>query len=268
MSRSRNPPQKGQGAARAKQMGLLLDLAPDGGLDDSGGNDEELEAELLALMGGGGRSGPAGKKPGGKAPVPMVDIERMAALCMKDLDEDGDDDGDLENDADLLAELSEVLEDDEEQVVRKPPPSPVPPQRSNAALASQNAPASLEACLQERLDMYQTAITNAKAAGETSKARRYDRGLKTLQSMLMSVKKGKPINEDEIPPPVATGGKPSAAPQAKPITEQEKPAPANTPPQTANVKPVAPSKPQLLQPDRRPRLHESRAHTGSVRAIR
>lgn len=32
----------------------------------------------------------------------MEDIERMAALCMKDLDEDGDDDGDLENDADLL----------------------------------------------------------------------------------------------------------------------------------------------------------------------
>lgn len=104
MSRSRNPPPKGQGAARAKQvsvggdeqnvqkyiiehkqihlikinvitifsfliltqMGLLLDLAPDGGLDDSGGNEEELEAELLALMGGGGRGGPAGKKGGGK----------------------------------------------------------------------------------------------------------------------------------------------------------------------------------------------------------
>lgn len=48
-------------------MGLLLDLAPDGGLDDSGGNEEELEAELLALMGGGGgRGGPAGRKPGGK----------------------------------------------------------------------------------------------------------------------------------------------------------------------------------------------------------
>lgn len=76
------------------------------------------------------------------------------------------------------AELNEVLEDDEEQVARKPPPSPVPPQRSNAAPASQNAPGSMEACLQERLDMYQMAITNAKAAGETSKARRYDRGLK------------------------------------------------------------------------------------------
>uniref|UniRef100_A0A673H7D7 Coiled-coil and C2 domain-containing protein 1B n=1 Tax=Sinocyclocheilus rhinocerous TaxID=307959 RepID=A0A673H7D7_9TELE len=171
----------------------------------------------------------------------MEDIERMAARCMKDLDEDGDDDGDLENDADLLAELNEVLEDDEEQGVRKPPPSP-------------NAPTSLEARLQERLDMYQTAITNAKATGETSKARRYDRGLKTLQSMLTLVKKGKPIDEDEIPPPVATGGKPSAAPQAEPIREPEKPAPANTPPQMANVKPVqdappaAPSKPQLLLP--------------------
>ncbi|XP_016369588.1 coiled-coil and C2 domain-containing protein 1A-like [Sinocyclocheilus rhinocerous] len=255
MSRSRNPPQKGQGASKAKQMGLLLDLAPDDGLDDSGGNDVELEAELLALMGGGGgRGGAAAKKPGGKAPVPMEDIERMAARCMKDLDEDGDDDGDLENDADLLAELNEVLEDDEEQGVRKPPPSPVPPQRSNAAPASQNAPTSLEARLQERLDMYQTAITNAKATGETSKARRYDRGLKTLQSMLTLVKKGKPIDEDEIPPPVATGGKPSAAPQAEPIREPEKPAPANTPPQMANVKPVqdappaAPSKPQLLLP--------------------
>uniref|UniRef100_A0A8C0XXR9 Coiled-coil and C2 domain-containing protein 1B n=1 Tax=Cyprinus carpio carpio TaxID=630221 RepID=A0A8C0XXR9_CYPCA len=226
-------------------MRLLLDLAPDDELDDSGGNDDELEAELLALMGGGG---------GGRAPVPLVDIEHIAALCMKDLDEDGGDEGDLENDADLLAELNEVLEDDEEQVVRKPPPSPVPPQRSNAAPASQNAPASLDARLQERLDMYQTAITNAKAAGETNKVRRYDRGLKTLQSMLTSVKKGKPIDEDEIPPPVATGGKPSTAPQAEPIREPEKPAPANTLPQTANVKPMqdtqpaATSKPQLLLP--------------------
>ncbi|KAK7165665.1 hypothetical protein R3I93_005670 [Phoxinus phoxinus] len=249
MSRSRNPPQKGQGAARAKQLGLLLDLAPDGGLDDSGGNEEELEAELLALMGGGGggggRGGPAGRKPGGKAPVPMEDIDRMAALCMKDLDEDGDDDGDLENDADLLAELNEVLEDDEEQAVRKAPPSPAPPQRSHAAPQSTT---SLESRLRERLDMYQTAITNAKASGETSKARRYDRGLKTLQSMLTSVKKGKPINEEEIPPPVATGGKASADPQAEPIGEPEKPTPANTPPQTANMRPIAPSKPQLLQP--------------------
>lgn len=34
-------------------MGLLLDLSPDGGMNDEG-NDEELEAELLNLVGGGG----------------------------------------------------------------------------------------------------------------------------------------------------------------------------------------------------------------------
>ncbi|KAL6481908.1 hypothetical protein MHYP_G00099880 [Metynnis hypsauchen] len=257
MSRSRNPPQKGQGAARAKQMGLLLDLSPDGGLDDSGGNEEELEAELLALIGGGGGGGPPGKKGGGKAPVPMDDIERMAALCMKDLDEDGDEDGDLENDADLLAELNEVLEDDEE-VITKPVPPPAPTQRSNVPPRSTpttpSGPAGLESRLQERFEMYQTAITNAKAAGETSKVRRYDRGLKTLQSMLTSVKKGKPINEEEIPPPVAIGGKPTPGSESEPVREQEQPAPEYTPPLPTNQKlqqetrPVALPKPQLLQP--------------------
>lgn len=45
-------------------MGLLLDLAPEGGMED-GGNEEELEAELLALMGDeGGKS--TAKKNGGK----------------------------------------------------------------------------------------------------------------------------------------------------------------------------------------------------------
>lgn len=37
-------------------MGLLLDLSPDGGMNDEG-NDEELEAELLNLVGGGGGEG-------------------------------------------------------------------------------------------------------------------------------------------------------------------------------------------------------------------
>lgn len=41
-------------------MGLLLDLSPDGGMD-GGGNEKELEAELLALMGGS-----QGKKGTGK----------------------------------------------------------------------------------------------------------------------------------------------------------------------------------------------------------
>lgn len=47
-------------------MGLLLDLSPDAALEDSGGNEEALEAELLTLIGGGGRGKQPGKKEGGK----------------------------------------------------------------------------------------------------------------------------------------------------------------------------------------------------------
>ncbi|XP_076120739.1 coiled-coil and C2 domain-containing protein 1A isoform X2 [Alosa pseudoharengus] len=262
MSRSRNPPQRGQGAARAKQMGLLLDLDPDGGLD--GGNDEDLEAELLALVGGGGARSPA-KKAGGKAPLPMEDIERMAAMCMKDLDNNNDEDDDLEGDEDLLAELNEVLDEGEEEQCKPAPPVPAsrstPPASSprSPPASSPSAAGGVEGRLQERIQMYQAAIANAKATGESSKARRYDRGLKTLQSMLTSVKKGKPINEDEMPPPVATGAKPAPAPAAasppepEPISEPQEPAPAYTPPAPTNRKPqpaVAP-KPQLLVPQQR-----------------
>ncbi|XP_028827905.1 coiled-coil and C2 domain-containing protein 1A [Denticeps clupeoides] len=242
MNRSKNPPPRGQGAARAKQMGLLLDLDPDGGLD-SAGNEEELEAELLALIGGGGeKRSPANKA--GRAALPMEDIERMAALCMKDLDEeDGGDEG-LEDDADLLAELDEVLAGDGEGRVHRA--LPVAPHITSSSPAGAGG---LESRLLERVDMYQTAISNATAAGESSKARRYDRGLKTLQSMLSTVRKGKPINEEDIPPPVAVGGaKQAPAPQAQPIREQEEP-PAYTP--TADE---TPSKPQLPPAPQRNRV--------------
>ncbi|TFJ95553.1 Spectrin beta chain, brain 3 [Platysternon megacephalum] len=53
--------------------------------------------------------------------------------------------------------------------------------------------------------MYRTAITNAKQAGDSAKVRRYERGLKTLENMLTSVRKGKKIDEEEIPPTVALG---------------------------------------------------------------
>ncbi|XP_071003846.1 coiled-coil and C2 domain-containing protein 1A-like [Oncorhynchus clarkii lewisi] len=249
MSHSRNPPPRGQGAARAKQMGLLLDLSPDGGMD-GGGNEKELEAELLALMGGS-----QGKKGTGKAPVPMADIERMAALCMKDLDEDDDDgDDDLEDDDDLLAELNEVLENDDDEEVQKPATTPSSNSTPRSTPSTPSGATGLEACLAERIDMYQTAISNANAEGETSKARRYDRGLKTLQSMMTSAKKGKPVNEEEIPPPVSTGGKSAPAPvqQPKPIKERELPTPVLTPSPFTNQKPLREAPPVALPP--KPRL--------------
>uniref|UniRef100_A0A8D2ZU48 Coiled-coil and C2 domain-containing protein 1B n=1 Tax=Scophthalmus maximus TaxID=52904 RepID=A0A8D2ZU48_SCOMX len=244
-------------------MGLLLDLTPGGGMDDEG-NDEELEAELLNLVGGGGGGGGGrtqGTKGEGRAPVHMAEIERMAALCMKDLDveEMGDDDLD---DEDLLAELNEVLEDDEVQA-----PAPIPPTVSPAApkasvtshSAAPGGATGPESCLLERIEMYKTAIANAKAAGETSKVRRYDRGLKTLQSMLTSFKKGKPVNEEEMPPPVALGGNPNVTAGSESVKERELPEPVLVPPPPTNQKPLreapptAPNtKPVFLTPPQKP----------------
>uniref|UniRef100_A0AAR2M3D7 Coiled-coil and C2 domain-containing protein 1B n=1 Tax=Pygocentrus nattereri TaxID=42514 RepID=A0AAR2M3D7_PYGNA len=80
---------------------------------------------------------------------------------------------------------------------------------SQTVVATEQKPSavvgSVEHTLEERISMYRTAITNAKTAGESTKARRYERGLKTLQSMLSSVRKGGKINEAEIPPPVSCG---------------------------------------------------------------
>ncbi|KAG2471187.1 C2D1B protein, partial [Polypterus senegalus] len=80
------------------EMGLLLDLSPEG--MDNNEDNADLEAELLAITG----DKPSSKQKGsGKTPLPMEHIERMAALCMKDLDdEEEDDDEDLENDEDLM----------------------------------------------------------------------------------------------------------------------------------------------------------------------
>ena len=84
--------------------------------------------------------------------------------------------------------------------------------------------------------MYEVALSNAKLAGDSSKARRVERGVKvsnqsrflsafgithvcccdtfsdvvflrqTLRDLLKKAQLGRTINEDEIPPPVAIGG--------------------------------------------------------------
>uniref|UniRef100_A0A673MJK6 Coiled-coil and C2 domain-containing protein 1B n=1 Tax=Sinocyclocheilus rhinocerous TaxID=307959 RepID=A0A673MJK6_9TELE len=173
---------KGQGAAAAKQMGLLLDFKPDDMMDmEQDLDDPALEAEFAAIVGKKPNVAPRGEK-AGKAPLPMEDIEKMAEACMKDIDDDEDDS--LEDDEDLLdTKVSSV-------------------------------PGSIEHTLEERINLYRRAVANAKAARETSKARRYERGLKTLQTMLASVRKGGKIDETEIPPPVACGvsGSPSRPP--------------------------------------------------------
>ncbi|XP_044617568.1 coiled-coil and C2 domain-containing protein 1B-like [Equus asinus] len=78
-------------------------------------------------MGTGGRgllkdAGPAGLPllPG---PLPMEAIEKMASLCMRDPDEEeeGTDEEDVEADDDLLAELDEVLGEEQKALEPRPP---------------------------------------------------------------------------------------------------------------------------------------------------
>ncbi|XP_074023295.1 LOW QUALITY PROTEIN: coiled-coil and C2 domain-containing protein 1A-like, partial [Numenius arquata] len=200
MSRARRPPPApGHGAAIARQMGLLPELGPAG---DEEEEEEEggagLEAELLALLGGGPPA--PGEKPQGTAPLPMEAIERMAALCMRDPQEEEEEEEDDEED--LMAELQEVLGDSGGGGGAAPMP---PPTVRQTVPEPPPDPEGMERRLRERADMYRAAIGGAGGAGDGARLRRYQRGLKTLETLLADVKKGKKIQEEEIPPPVALG---------------------------------------------------------------
>ncbi|NWQ76424.1 C2D1B protein, partial [Columbina picui] len=217
------------------QLGLFTDFSPEEMLlgAEEGGDDGDLEAELAAITGAKVKEGKS--KPKGKTPLPMDHIEKMAAECMKDLNEDEEegDDEDLEKDTDLLAELQEVLgvegetEGCEDEIIAMEPSSAEPeneqpelqPQvgKSFMFLTTTSLPAvtsDLQQTIEKRIANYRTAISNAKEVGESAKVRRYERGLKTLETMLAAVKKGRKINEDEMPPPVATGKSSSHLPGA------------------------------------------------------
>uniref|UniRef100_A0A8C5KPZ4 Coiled-coil and C2 domain containing 1B n=1 Tax=Jaculus jaculus TaxID=51337 RepID=A0A8C5KPZ4_JACJA len=215
----KGPRTSGQGVAAAKQLGLFVEFSPEDLLGAEDTEDEgDLEAELLALT---GEAGSAVRKttPTEPAPLPMDHIEKMAADCLRDEEEEEEEEG-LEEDAELLTELQQVLGVDEEAAS-----SPNFCEEQGREDSEQTAhpgasvPAAqaggLRALLEERIHNYREAAAGAKEAGDAAKARRCERGLKTLESQLAAVRKGRQINEDEIPPPVALGKKPpTAAPPA------------------------------------------------------
>ncbi|XP_006839832.1 PREDICTED: coiled-coil and C2 domain-containing protein 1B [Chrysochloris asiatica] len=225
----KGPKASGQGVAAAKQLGLFVEFNPEDmllGVEETE-DDADLEAELLALT---GEAGPGAKKPApkGQAPLPMAHIEKLAADCMRDVEEEEEEEG-LEEDADLLSELQEVLGVEEEEAGtldgdmaaslggseedKKGQESTDPPVQTFPG-AQVERPPGLQTLLEERLHNYRLAAASAKEAGEAAKARRCERGVKTLESQLAAVRKGRKINEDDIPPPVALGKRPMASQEA------------------------------------------------------
>lgn len=202
---------------------------------DSGG-DSDLEAELAAITtGGGGRPKP---KPKPKVVVAPSELDKMVAESLRDIGSDEELSGD-DDDPDLLNELSEITGDpaaEEEPIV-------MPSETNEASPVAENVPSgpilptttlSTADTLKERLAMYKMAEKNAKDAGDNSRARRFNRGLKTLESLLKQALAGKPINNDDIPPAVTV--KPA---QAQPTEDNVASAPASPPTPSSPV--VTPS---------------------------
>ncbi|XP_041336374.1 coiled-coil and C2 domain-containing protein 1A-like [Pyrgilauda ruficollis] len=241
MSRARRAP--GRGAAMARQMGLLADPGAGGSPGGAGGaGDAALEAELLLLL--GGREAPERGEPPSPPQRDLAAVEALARLCLRDPPEEEEEEGeeDLENEEELLAELQEVLQEgpgsaDEAETPQDPGPA-------GALLAE----------LEERAELYRAALGTAGTGngnGNGARLRRLQRGLKTLEQLLRSVRSGKPIDRADIPPPVALGkpgGTPGLPPPASPEPPVQPPAPPGPPP--------APEPPRDPCPALRLRLQE------------
>lgn len=217
------------------------------GMNDVGDDDEEddakLEAELLALTSG------SVPPPRPKTVRPVAEttqhLDTMVAESMRDIpsDESLSDD---EDDPALLAELSALQGDEEHSTEEKQNDKEqavvTQPEPETLLGSSQNSTPSIEILLKERLEMYKLAEANAKAANEAARARRFNRGIGTLQNLLKEALAGKPINEEDIPPPVAVGGAKKPAPAPAPSEQQPDQPQSPTVQETRDLPPV-PSRP-------------------------
>uniref|UniRef100_H2Z483 DM14 domain-containing protein n=1 Tax=Ciona savignyi TaxID=51511 RepID=H2Z483_CIOSA len=199
-----------------KERNNVLDMMGygGGGSDDDG--DADFEAELAAMIGGGGPKKPA-KKPAPKL-IDWSIIDAQVASSMRDVDDDDDDVLSPEDESDLMSELNGLIEEDEPALLK-----PAAPNRRDRSPSPQpQRPGDVVDELKSRKTMYETAIKNAQSKGESAKVRRLQRGIKTIDTLLRSAKLGKSINEADIPPVVATGQPPSqtsTSPPEIPISE-------------------------------------------------
>ncbi|XP_030384370.1 coiled-coil and C2 domain-containing protein 1-like isoform X2 [Scaptodrosophila lebanonensis] len=171
-------------------MEIPDDFDPTAGYGDDDAGDSDLEAELAAIAGGGGSSRPK-QKPKPQL-LPNNELDKMIADSLRDVSDD-DDDEELENDSELLGELHGISGVEEDMPEEEAPPAEFLPTSTVDTLS----------IIKQRLEMYKQAEAHAKAAGESAKARRFGRGLKTLQDLHKQAVAGKVVNVDDIPPEVS-----------------------------------------------------------------
>ncbi|XP_064486374.1 coiled-coil and C2 domain-containing protein 1-like isoform X2 [Ornithodoros turicata] len=196
--------------------------------DDDDCDDGDLEAELSALLGGRARA--PKKKPAPKQPLDLNAIQKMAAAVQDDGHSTDDDDANLSDDPELMAELNNLTPS--AHLMKSPePPQPSAPlaplrQESLGPPKAAGEPSAMN-MLRDRLQNYKEAEAAARTIGDSSKARRYGRALKTLEGMMKDAQAGTPVNEDDVPPPVKVPKQPSAS-SARQDTPSEA-APSQTP---------------------------------------
>ncbi|GAB0095479.1 C2 domain-containing protein [Sergentomyia squamirostris] len=195
------------------------DLALTGNDNDAlSGGDSDLEAELAAIT-GGKKKQKTRAKPGASV-LPAGDLDAMVAESLKDVDTDVDSDD--ENDPNLLSELGELTGSG--QVVAEESPS----EPREEVFIPTSSTVNVQEIIKQRIEMYIIAEKNAKDAGDSVKARRFTRGLKTLKDLQKSANAGKSVPLEDIPPEVST--KTTDTPPAPATPSRAAPAPP--PPRT------------------------------------
>lgn len=232
--KSSDPPKKR--SRDLSQFGLFEipdNFDPSGGMGQDDGNDSDFEAELAAITSGQSKPKPKPKK---KEIIPPSELDKMVAESLRDIgdDEISDDDDD---DPALLGELQEITGD--EVAVEQSDVQAGEPEEKEQIFLPTTTVSTIEV-IKQRIEMYQLAEQQAKAAGEAGRARRFNRGLKTLNDLLKQAMAGKDINSDDIPPEVAV---------KKPEPAADVPSPASPPPAApARPAPAIPSPPKEQPP--------------------
>lgn len=169
-------------------------------MDNDDDDNDDLEAELAALTADDDNIEKSRHGASRKLLPKERNLNIIVAENMKDINIEEESDG--ENDPELLNELKMITSEEESSE------SMFPEKKENSIIENkqsemQNDNISTEniiKLLQERLQLYQIAEKKAKQENELSRARRFNRGIKTLKELLNNVQIGKPINENDIPP--------------------------------------------------------------------